>query len=95
MFARIYVNGFEKLVSASKKTYIVGDVHWANGGCPGQFAESAYAAPPLGLLLKRFISLNKPGFPLEDYYALSPQPYRTAALLHLPTPAPYLVKFFF
>jgi len=32
------------------------------------------------LLLKRFISLSKPGFPLEGYYALSPQPYRTAAL---------------
>jgi len=30
--------------------------------------------------LKRFISLNEPGFPLEDYYALSPQPYRTAVL---------------
>jgi len=63
-----------------KKNLLLGDVHWTNGGCPGQFAESVYAAPPLGLLLKRFISLNKPGFPLEDYYALSPQPYRTAAL---------------
>ncbi|KAF5356862.1 hypothetical protein D9756_006448 [Leucocoprinus leucothites] len=54
----------------------------------GQFAEVAYATPPLELLLKHFDSLNQPGFPFEGYYALSPCPYITAALpIHSSLPA--------
>lgn len=46
----------------------------------GQFAEVMYATPPLDTLLKHYDSINKPGFPFEGYYALSPHPYPSSAL---------------
>ncbi|XP_006463229.1 hypothetical protein AGABI2DRAFT_120054 [Agaricus bisporus var. bisporus H97] len=46
----------------------------------GQFAEVIYAALPLDKLLDNYKTLCLPGFPLENFYALSPEPYLSAVL---------------
>ncbi|KXN86504.1 hypothetical protein AN958_09976 [Leucoagaricus sp. SymC.cos] len=71
-----YPYGSEKSVSSWIRT---GKGELMNSN-PGQFAEVVYATTPLDLLLKAYDSVNQQGFPLEGYYALSPQPYMSSAL---------------